>query len=299
MITLVDLSRMNVHQEINNEKTVYSLTQFKNDIKYLIFSLANGMIKIYILKENKYEQFQILEKPIYIRRGEINKVITLSDGKLATAERGVISIWRPIGENSEKKFEFYKEIETYNDTCQLLEINPRVFACAIYKSKLIKVFKKSEGEYSLLGEISNVESHGEDSNGMAKINDKLFCSGGKNGFIYIVSVEPIRIIQKIRLSEYSYVKFLHNSNDGFIFAGIDDNIIQFKIIYDKNENFVNLEKFDKIKHGENSKAITTTNDGKIFYKKNIENYNEKSIFILKDYKHYYDFQLKINKYINY
>ena len=219
-VTLVDLSRMNVHQEINNEKTVYSLTQFKNDIKYLIFSLANGMIKIYILKENKYEQFQILEKPIYIRRGEINKVITLSDGKLATAERGVISIWRPIGENSEKKFEFYKEIETYNDTCQLLEINPRVFACAIYKSKLIKVFKKSEGEYSLLGEISNVESHGEDSNGMAKINDKLFCSGGKNGFIYIVSVEPIRIIQKIRLSEYSYVKFLHNSNDGFIFAGI-------------------------------------------------------------------------------
>ena len=69
---------------------------------------------------------------------------------------------------------------------------------------------------------------------MAKINDKLFCSGGKNGFIYIVSIEPIRIIQKIRLSEYSYVKFLHNSNDGFIFAGIDDDIIQLKIIYYKN-----------------------------------------------------------------
>ena len=49
-VILVDLSRMNVHQEINNEDKVYSLTQFKDDIKYLIFSLANGMIKIYFFK---------------------------------------------------------------------------------------------------------------------------------------------------------------------------------------------------------------------------------------------------------
>jgi len=36
---------------------------------------------------------------------------------------------------------------------------------------------------------------------MAKINDKLFCSGGKKSFIYIVSVDPVQVIQKIYLGE--------------------------------------------------------------------------------------------------
>ena len=58
---------------------------------------------IYILKEYKYKEFQILEKPQEIRRGEINKVITLSDGNKATAERGVISIWKPKLEKKRKK----------------------------------------------------------------------------------------------------------------------------------------------------------------------------------------------------
>ena len=189
-IIIVDLSKMDIHQEINNDYKVYSLTQFKNDNNYLIYSLSNGMLKIYILKENKYEHLQTLEKPEEIKRGEINKVITLSDGNLATAERGAISIWKPIINNSEKIFELYKEIITEEDTCQLLEINPLIFACAIYKTKLIKIFKKKDDDYLLLGEIKNAESHGENSNGMAKINDNIFCSGVDNSFIYIVSVLP-------------------------------------------------------------------------------------------------------------
>ena len=47
-IIIVDLSKMGIHQEIKNKDTVYSLTQFKDDNKYLIFSLSNGMMKIYI-----------------------------------------------------------------------------------------------------------------------------------------------------------------------------------------------------------------------------------------------------------
>ena len=53
---------------------------------------------------------------------------------------------------------------------------------------------------------------------MTKINDNIFCSGGKSGFIYIVSVEPVQVIQKIMLGigPTSKVGFLYRSNDGFI-----------------------------------------------------------------------------------
>ena len=59
-----------------------------------ICSLEDGKLIIYILKNNKHKQFQILEKPKELDKGEINKVIILTDGNLATAERGVISIWK-------------------------------------------------------------------------------------------------------------------------------------------------------------------------------------------------------------
>ena len=47
-IIIVDLSKKDIHQEINNNYKVYSLTQFKNDNNYIIYSLSNGMLKIYI-----------------------------------------------------------------------------------------------------------------------------------------------------------------------------------------------------------------------------------------------------------
>ena len=94
-IIIINLFNMKIHQEIETSDTVYSLAQFKDDPKYLICSLSNGQMIIYILKQNKYKQFQILEKPKEIQRGEINKVITLNDGNIATAERGSLSIWKP------------------------------------------------------------------------------------------------------------------------------------------------------------------------------------------------------------
>ena len=141
-IILINLSTMKIHQELMAPNTVYSLAQFNSDNKYLICSLSNGQLVIYVLKEeNKYEEFQNLQKPDDLKRGEFNKVITLSDGSIATAERGAVSIWKPKEENGEKKFEFFKELITNNDTCQLLEVNPQVFACAIYSSKIINVYK--------------------------------------------------------------------------------------------------------------------------------------------------------------
>ena len=83
-----------------------------------------------------------------------------------------------------KKFEFFKELITNNDTCQLLEANPQVFACAIYNSKIFKVYINDGEYYPILGQIKNAESHGNNSNGMAKINDEIFCSGGNPVYIY-------------------------------------------------------------------------------------------------------------------
>ena len=241
---------------------------------------------IYLLKENKYEDFQVLEKPEDLRHGEFNKVITLSDGNLATAERGAISIWKPKIEGGLKKFYFFKELTTSYDTCQLLEVNPEVFACAIYRSKEIRVYKNDGKEFPLLGTIDNVESHGTNSNGMCKIDDNIFCSGGGNCFIYIVSVNPVQIIQKLILHEKTYndILFLHNSNDRFIFTSIDDDIIQYKIIRDEDGNFIKLEKFFVYEKVIYNSSIITTEDGKILYKQKKRNFEDKNKLFLTEYK---------------
>ena len=284
-IILIDINSLKIHQELKTPNTVYSLAQFINDPKYLICSLSNGLLIIFILKDTKYEQIQILRKPPGLKHGEINKVITLSDGNLATAERNVLSIWKPKIEEGIKKFEFFKELITGNDTCQLLEVNPQIFACTIYSSKLIKVYKNEGKDYPLLGNILNAESHGNNSNAMAKINDNIFCSGGKNGYIYIVSVFPLQVIQKLILTEgLFYISFLHNSNDGFIFTSVRRDIIQYKIIKDDRNNFIKLEKFDTITDGEFNSTITTTRDGKIFYSQTNDNIIYKTKFCLKEYK---------------
>jgi len=92
---IIDLDLLKIHQELKTPKIVYSLSQFKDYSNYLICSLSNGQLIIYKLKNNKYKRIQILEKPQEIKKGEINKVITLSDGNLITAERGALSIWKP------------------------------------------------------------------------------------------------------------------------------------------------------------------------------------------------------------
>ena len=101
---------------------------------------------------------------------------------MASAERGAISIWKKSIYET-KKYEYYKELKTEDDTCQLIEVNANILACAIYKPKIIKVFKRKDNSHTLNGNFENCHSHGNNSNSMAKINDNLFCSGG-NYYIY-------------------------------------------------------------------------------------------------------------------
>ena len=121
---------------------------------------------------------------------------------------------------------------------------------------------------------------------MSKINENIFCSGGKHSYIYIVSVEPIQVIQTTFLDyeRFDYVHFLHNSNNGFIFTSLGYTIIQLKIINDEDGNFIKLEKFDEIKDGHDNESIVTMGD-KIFYrKKNFENMDENYLFCYTNYK---------------
>ena len=285
-IIIMNINTLKIHQELKAPNTPYSLAQFKDDPNYLISSISNGQLIIYILKDNKYEQFQVLKKPLDLQKGGFNKVITLSDGNLLASDRGSLSIWKPKTEEGIKKFEFFKEIITDEDTCHLVEVNPQVFVCAIPLLKMIKIFRNDGNEYPLLGKIKNVESHSSNSNGMVKINNNLFCSGGRCGFIYIVSIEPVQLIQKIYFKDntLSKVRFLHRSYDGFIFTSIDDVIIQYKVIYNKEGNFIKLEIYNIINDIEYNNAIFTTDDGKIFYKQKNRNGQGGDSFFLTEYK---------------
>ena len=285
-IIIININTMKIHQELIAPNTPYSLTQFKDDPNYLISSISIGQLIIYILKDNKYEQFQVLEKPINLKKGEFNKVIALSDGNLLASDRGSLSIWKPKIEEGTKKFEFFTEIITDEDTCHLVEVNPQVFACAIHPLKMIKVFRNDGNEYPLLGKIKNVESHGSNSNGMTRINDNLFCSGGRYGFIYIVSIEPVQLIQKIYNNYNNYrVRFLHRSYDGFIFTSFGEDIVQYKVIYNEDGNFIKLEIYNIINDiGDEKEAIFTTDDGKIFYCHKNTNQHGRESFFLTEYK---------------
>ena len=273
-IFIINLFTMKIHQKLKTINTIYSLAQYKDNPKYLLCSLSNGYIIIYKLDYNNYIEIQKLKKPQNFNIGAINKVIVLSNGDLCSAESKCVSIWRQKKDKEGNKideFEFIKEIYTdFHDICQLVEVNNNVFAFAIYTSKVVKVMNNDGNEYNLIGTIKNLESQGENSNGMARINDKLFCSGGKNYFIYIISVQPVELIQIIKLlsqEAVTNISFMHTTDDGlFIFTSYKENIIQLKIIKDRNNNFIELEEYYKITNKYmGSPAIVTTNDGKIFY----------------------------------
>ena len=257
-IIILNLLSMKIHQIIKTSNTVYSLSQYNNNSDYLFASLSNGLIMIYKLNKDKYEEIQQLEKPNEYKYGEINKVITLSNGDLASAERGAISIWR----KKINRYEFYKEIKTEDDTCQLIEVNENVFACAIYNPKIIKIFKRQEDNYPLIGYFENCHSHGQNSNSMAKINDNLFCSGG-NYYIYIVSVKPVELKQKIEVEPYGEIKFTYTINN-YLFLAQSSNIIQYMINIGKESNFIKIKEIKNFRK-DRSYAIAIFGKGKIFY----------------------------------
>ena len=288
-IYIINLSTMKIHQKLSTINTIYSLVQYNNNPKYLFCSLSNGYIIIYKLIGKNYIEIEKLQKPINLGRTAINKIIILSNGDIISGEKGNISLWRQKRDfegNLIEGFIFVKIIyQDFNDICHLIEVKNNTFACGIYESNVIKIFKNNEDNCDLMGTIKNVEIHGNNSNGLAKINDKLFCCGGKNYFIYIISNEPPELIQKIKLvneESTSYICFMHTTNDGlFLFTSYYEKIVQLKIVKDRHNNFIELEKYDEFEDKKSgSPSIVTTSEGKIVYQKK----SDKIEFCLRSFK---------------
>lgn len=269
-IVFINLINSKIHQKVNSrEGFVISLTQFEKDCIYLFSSTFKGNIDIFKLNDNNKNYYLIksLKKSINKDGNEINKVITLTNKLLVSGDHRSITIWKKkemeknlINDNKindanksinkEINYEDYFEIVINQDTCHLLEVNSNIFAAAQYSNGgKIQVYKNDGKNFPLLAELINIESQGINSNGLSKINDELFCSGGEKGFIYIIGVNPIQLIQKISVSSQNKtITFVSFTKNGYIYCQEDYGfVVQFKVIKDENNNFVELEEYGKIK----------------------------------------------------
>ena len=268
-IILVNIINFKFHQVIKeHNNTVYSLDQYKNDTKYFIDSSEDGTINIYELDNNyKYILYQKLEKSEEKKGDEINKVIILSNKLLVSSDRRSITIWKSNYEEKDKiQYEDYYEIIINKDTCQLLEVNPSIFVATQYSTNTFQVYKNDGNTFPLIGELENIGTHGKSSNGLCKINDKLVCSGSDDQF-YIICIDPIQVIQKHIINKDT-IYYMYSTNENYIYCNYGKySIIQYKILFDEDNNFVDLLEIDKYKEKDNSfneEAILPFDDGRIF-----------------------------------
>jgi len=278
-IVIINLLNFRIHQIIEeHEDTVYSLEQYKEDSKYLFSSSEDDTINIYELGENyKYYLIQKLKKEQEKSGSEINKVIALSNKLLVSSDHRSITIWK--SNNNEKNklhYEDYYEIVINKDTCHLLEVNPSLFVATQYQTDTFQVYKNEGKTFPLIGQLENVGTHGHSSNGLAKINDRFVCSATYGEF-YVICIEPLQIIQRI-LNFFDNITYLYITKQKYLYCkNKDDNFIQYKIVCDEEDNFVELDELGSfyLKEGFqiNEKSILPLDDGRIFLKANNNNSN--------------------------
>ena len=274
-ILLLNTKNFKIYQIIDEHKSsVYSLDQYNDNSQYLFSSSGDSSINIYKLNNNyKYEINQKLKKNKEKKSGEIYKIIVLSNKLLISGDHRTITIWK--SDNFNEKNIIYKEnqeIIINRETCQLLEINSSIFIATQYShGGHFQVYKNESNSFKLIGELTNIQSHGSGSNGLSKFNDKIVCSATESLF-YIISIEPLQIIQKVKMDcEKIYTIFyIYITKDNYLYCkGEYHSIIQYKIIYDKEGNFIELVEIDKYSSEKNynnyEKAILPFDDGRIFF----------------------------------
>ena len=271
-IILLNAINLKVYQILeNHDATVYSLEQYKDSPILLFSSSEDETVNIYKLNnKNKYELIQKLKKSEEKNGGEINKVIILSNKLLVTGDHKSVTIWKNEQENKINYKEF-QEIIINRNTCHLLEVNPSLFVVTQYHN--FQVYKNDEKEFPLLGEL-NLSSHGSSSNGLCKINDNIICCGGDYVFT-IISIVPLQVILKIPLNSIVYFTYVTKNN--YIYCKDKNCFIQFKIIKDDENNFLEIKKIGEYTLREKnfysvSKAILPFDDGRIFFIEEQENY---------------------------
>ena len=288
-IILFNILKFTIYQEIDqHDSSVYSLEQYKSDPNYLFSSSNDSSINIYKLNDDyKYELIQSLEKEESKNGQEINKIIILYNKLLVSGDRRSITIWKNNNENDNKnknniEYEEFFEIVIDRDICQLLEVNTSVFVSTQYNGGYFQVYRNDNKSFPMLGELTNIATHGSSSNGLGKINDNIVCSGGKE-YISIISIEPLQEIQKIMtIEKYSilYINVNKVNNNNYLYMKGYHSIIQYKIINDEDNNFVELiELFNTSnKYDATQKAILTFDDGRIFFCENKGDHNYLNLY---------------------
>jgi WD40 repeat protein len=260
---------------------VYSLDQFKDNSKYLFSSSNDSTINIYQLNTKfEYDLIQTIQKTQEKKGGEINKVIALSNKLLVSGDHRSITIWKQekINENNKINYREYHEIVVKEDTCHLLEVNPSIFIATQYTR--FQVYKNDDKTFPLIGKL-DINSHGNSSNGLAKINDNIVCSGSKE-FLFVLSIIPLQVIQKISMNIYKNIYFVYTTKDNYLYCKGDSSINQYRIIKDDNNNFIELFEIWKYPINgrsflDDEKAIASFDDGRIFF---VENKNGVSYYQL-------------------
>ena len=264
-ILIINLLTFKFYQIIKeHEGTVYSLEQYIDDSNFLFSSSDDGTINIYKLDENyKYKLIQKLKKATDKEGSEINKVISLSNKLLVSGDHRSITIWKSNpNQNNEINYEDFYEIIINKDTCHLLEVNPLIFVATQYTNHNFQVYKNDGNNFPLIGEL-NAQTHGHSSNGLAKINNNTICSGGF-GLFYVISIEPLQIIQKYTQDINIY--FLYITKDNYLYLNGKNCILQYKILNDEDNNCIELMKIGEyIEDNFNEKSIVPLDDGKIFF----------------------------------
>ena len=268
-ILLINCLNFKIYQIIEeHEDTVYSLDQYKNDPNYLYSSSSDSTINIYKLDNNyKYKLIQKLRKAKEKDRGEINKVIILSNKLLVSSDDMSITIWKSnneknkdINEDLINYEEFYKiiiNLHTYN----LLEINPLIFVAAQYNC--FQVYSNNNNSFPLIGQLNKIKYHGNISNDLSKINDNIICLGSNNCF-YIISIIPLQILQKIIYSSSVYFLYITKENN-YIYCKGNQCILQYEIYNDKNNNYIEIKEIGKILNDDENLAILPLDDERVLY----------------------------------
>jgi WD40 repeat protein len=272
-ILILDSLKFNIYQIIEEHKSiVYSLAQYKNNFNFLFSSSEDRTINIYKLDNNfKYVLIQKLKKSRDNAAGEISKIIALENKLLISGDNKSITIWKSDSDDKNNIYKDIFEIVINRDICNLLEVNPSIFIAIQYShGGYFQVYKNDGKNFPLIGELSNIRVIGISSNSLEKLNDNLVCSTAIN-FFYIISIEPLQIIQKVKINsdKFTQIFYIYATKDNYLYCkGEYQSIIQYKIIKDEDNNFIELKEIGKFRYGNNicfEKAILPFDDGRIFY----------------------------------
>ena len=266
-ILIINTLNFNKYQILEeHEASITSFDQYKNDSKFLFSSSNDKYINIY--KLNSIYKYELIQK---IKNSEdiegINKVICLSNKLLVAGDIKNIIIWKlKINEEKRIYFQEYYKINLNRKTCNLLEVNPSIFASIQPIGGYFQIYENDGKEFPLIGEILiNIQENS--SNSLCIINNKLVCYFAVNLF-YIICIDPLQIIQKyiINFKINFIIFFIQVTKDNYLYLKGDyQSIIQYKIINYEDNNFVELVEIGKypINKLYNDKAILPFDDGRI------------------------------------